>query len=224
MKILLAEDERALSSAETAILRHLGYEVDPVFDGEAAIKNAAANVYDCILLDIMMPKKDGIEALKEIRASGNVTPVIMLTAKAEIEDRITGLDAGADDYLPKPFAMPELVARIRAATRRTAETFTPQKLTVGSVTLDIDEQALKCTNDVRLSGKETRLMEFFMLNRGKKLSTQDIFDHVWKNDADADPQIVWIYISYLREKLHAVRADITIEGEEGQSFRLQTAN
>ena len=145
MRLLLAEDERDMSAALVAILTHSGYDVDPVYDGEAAVEMAAHNTYDCMIFDIMMPKLDGVQALQQIRESGDVTPVIMLTAKAEVSDRITGLDAGADDYLTKPFAMAELLARIRAMTRRSTS-FTPQKLQSGSVALNIEEQELRCTN------------------------------------------------------------------------------
>ena len=139
MKILLAEDEKDMSAALVAILTHSGYEVDPVYDGEAAVQMAQRHSYDCMVFDIMMPKLDGVQALQQIRDGGDVTPVIMLTAKSEVADRINGLDAGADDYLTKPFAMAELLARLRAMTRRSTA-FTPQKLQTGSVSLDVAEQ------------------------------------------------------------------------------------
>lgn len=220
MKILLAEDEEDLVRALLAVLRHEGYEADAVGDGEAAVSQAKENAYDCMVFDIMMPKKDGITALKEIRAAGNRTPVIMLTAKAEIDDRITGLDAGADDYLTKPFAMKELLARIRSITRRAGE-FTPTKLTYGSVTLDTEEQELVRENSIRLAGKETKLMEFFMLNTEKEVTTEEILRHVWSDEPDTDRKIVWIYISYLRQKLKSIDADIEIAGEEDGNFILQ---
>ena len=155
MKILIAEDEKAMSDALAAVLKHFGYEVDAVYDGLAATEKARENSYSCMIFDIMMPKIDGIEALKRIRDSGDMTPVIMLTAKSEVEDRIMGLDAGADDYLAKPFAMGELLARIRSMTRRMGE-FTPTKLKKGDVELDVAEQELSCTSSVRLSSKETK--------------------------------------------------------------------
>ena len=141
MKILLAEDEKDMSSALTAILQHSGYDVDSVYDGQAAMEKALENVYDCLIFDIMMPKMSGIEALKIIRQKGNLSPVIMLTAKSEIDDRITGLDAGADDYLMKPFSVGELLARIRSLTRRNTQ-FSPLTLSTGSVHLNIEEQNL----------------------------------------------------------------------------------
>lgn len=220
MKLLLAEDEKAMSMALVAVLEHSGYEVDAVYDGMAAVEKGRSNTYDCMIFDIMMPKLDGIGALKELRSSGDTTPVIMLTAKAEVDDRITGLDAGADDYLTKPFAMAELLARIRSMTRRST-TFTPSKLAVGHVELDVEEQELSCKNAIRLANKETKLMKFFMLNMGKSLSTEVIFSHVWKDEEDVTEDIVWIYVSYLREKLTAIQADIQILGEKNGTFLLQ---
>ena len=220
MKLLLAEDEKAMSMALVAVLEHSGYEVDAVYDGMAAVEKGRNNTYDCMIFDIMMPKLDGIGALKELRSSGDTTPVIMLTAKAEVDDRITGLDAGADDYLTKPFAMAELLARIRSMTRRST-TFTPSRLAAGHVELDVEEQELSCKNAIRLANKETKLMKFFMLNMGKSLSTEVIFAHVWKDEEDVTEDIVWIYVSYLREKLTAIQADIQILGEKNGTFLLQ---
>lgn len=219
MRILVAEDERGMSSALVAVLEHNGYDVDTAFDGEEAVEKASASAYDCMVFDIMMPKLDGVQAVERIRQSGDVTSVIFLTAKAEVSDRITGLDAGADDYLTKPFSMAELLARIRAMTRRST-TFTPKELTHGSVTLNVAEQELKCTNSVRLSPQETKLMELFMLNDDKELHTDDIFRRIWKEDDDK--QIVFIYISYLREKLASIEADVTIAGEQGGVYWLES--
>lgn len=220
MKLLLAEDEKEMARALTAILEHSGYEVDAVPDGEAAVKKAAEEAYDGMIFDIMMPKKDGIEALREIRAAGDVTPVIMLTAKTEIRDRITGLDAGADDYLTKPFAMGELLARLRSMTKRNS-TFAPKTLTFGCISLDMAEQELTGKSSVRLAGKESKLMEFLLQNPDKNLSTADIFRRVWGDEPAADPGIVWMYVSYLRQKLQAISADVEISGEEGGNFCLR---
>lgn len=220
MKLLLAEDEKAMSMALVAVLEHSGYEVDAVYDGMAAVEKGLSNTYDCMIFDIMMPKLDGIGALKKLRSSGDTTPVIMLTAKAEVDDRITGLDAGADDYLTKPFAMAELLARIRSMTRRST-TFTPSKLAAGHVELNVEEQELSCKNAIRLANKETKLMKFFMLNVGKPLETATIFSHVWNGEEEVTEDIVWIYVSYLREKLTAIQADVEIIGEKNGSFLLQ---
>ena len=189
-----------------------------MYDGEAAVQMAQRHSYDCMVFDIMMPKLDGVQALQQIRDGGDVTPVIMLTAKSEVADRINGLDAGADDYLTKPFAMAELLARLRAMTRRSTA-FTPQKLQTGSVSLDVAEQELCSTNAVRLSAKETKLMQLLMLNADKDLTTGEILSRVWP-DEEEDEKIVWIYISYLKEKLAAIDADVTITGGEGGPFRL----
>ena len=220
MKILLAEDEKELSRAVTAILAHEGYEVDAVYDGSDAVRKASENVYECMILDIMMPVKDGITALKEIRAAGDRTPVIMLTAKAGIDDRIEGLDSGADDYLTKPFAMKELLARIRSAARR-AGSYSQGIVTVGSVTLNLEELELRCLNSVRLARKEALLMELLMRNQGKKQSTETIFERVWKDEADQGPEVVWVYISYLRQKLLSIGADLEIDGERAGAFSLR---
>lgn len=219
MKILLAEDEHDMSSALVAVLNHSGYEVDAVYDGKAAVAKAQQNIYDCMIFDIMMPKMDGVDALKYLRGSGDVTPVIMLTAKAEIDDRITGLDAGSDDYLTKPFAIGELLARIRSIVRRT-NIFTPQKLSVGDVVLDLEEQELSCKNSIRVGNKETKLMKFFMLNFGKELDINTIFTHIWKNEMNVDKTIVRIYVSYLQEKLESINANIQIKENTGEKFLL----
>ncbi len=220
MKLLLAEDERELSRALTAILEHSNYAVDAAYNGLEALELAQSNAYDAMIFDIMMPKMDGIELLQRLRAAGNYTPVILLTAKSEIDDRITGLDAGADDYLTKPFAMGELLARLRSMTRRNAD-YTPARITVGSVTLDTEEQEIRSENSVRLAGKESRLMEYLMQNAGKALSTEDLFQHIWGRDENAETKIVWMYICFLRTKLRAINADIVISGEENGSYLLR---
>ncbi len=221
MRILLAEDEKALSDAEVMVLRHFGYEVDAAYDGAAALEMAEAGAYDCIVLDIMMPKMDGIEVLQKIRAAGNVTPVMMLTAKTEVDDRIGGLDAGADDYLTKPFAMGEFLARIRSMARR-ANAFTPKTLTVGRVTLKVEEQELSAESAIRLGSKETKLMKLFMQNEGKEISKEEILSHVWADEPDVPADIVWMYISFLKEKLAAVHGGLAILGEDGGPFVLAT--
>lgn len=221
MKILLAEDEQQLSRVLETAMTHEGYQVDTAFDGQEAVDLAKGNAYDLMILDIMMPVKTGIEALKEIRQTGNTTHVIMLTAMSEVDDKVTGLDAGADDYLTKPFSLKELLARLRSMSRRVA-TFTPNLLQIGQTSLNVGEHELISSNSIRLAGKESRMMEFLMLNAQKSLSTQEIFRHVWSKDEDEDLDegFVWIYISYLREKLKAIHADLAILGEEGGSFSL----
>ena len=221
MKILLAEDEQQLSRVLETAMTHEGYQVDTAFDGQEAVDLAKINAYDLMILDIMMPVKTGIEALKEIRQTGNTTHVIMLTAMSEVDDKVTGLDAGADDYLTKPFSLKELLARLRSMSRRVA-TFTPNLLQIGQTSLNVGEHELISSNSIRLAGKESKMMEFLMLNVQKSLSTQAIFQHVWSKDEDEDLDegFVWIYISYLRQKLKAIHADLAILGEEGGSFTL----
>ena len=219
MRILLAEDEKALSRAVATVLQVKGgYEVDAVYDGEAALEAARKNVYDVCVFDIMMPKMDGITALETLRREGNTTPVLMLTAKAELDDRVKGLDAGADDYLPKPFQMAELLARLRSLTRRAGH-YSPKQLQIGNVTLDLEQQELKAENSIRLAKKEARLMEYVMANPEKAFSEEELLTHVWK-DEDVDGQVVWVYISYLRSKLDAISAEYTIEGEPGGPYHL----
>ena len=221
MKILLADDEQQLSRVLETAMTHEGYQVDTAFDGQEAVDLAKENAYDLMILDIMMPVKTGIEALKEIRQTGNTTHVIMLTAMSEVDDKVTGLDAGADDYLTKPFSLKELLARLRSMSRRVA-TFTPNLLQIGQTSLNVGEHELISSNSIRLAGKESKMMEFLMLNAQKSLSTQEIFRHVWSKDEDEDLDegFVWIYISYLRQKLKAIHADLAILGEEGGSFTL----
>lgn len=219
MRLLLAEDEKDMADVLLAIFKHQGFEADWAENGAIAVDLAQKKNYDCMIFDIMMPVKDGITALKELREAGDVTPVIMLTAKSEVDDRITGLDSGADDYLTKPFAVGELLARIRSLTRRNKD-FTPTILSAGSTSLDTEEQELSAHNSIRLSGKETKLMKLFMLNENKELSTSYLFQKIWSGEEGVDESVVWIYISYLREKLSAINSDLSIFGEEGQSFRL----
>ena len=171
-----------------------------------------------------MPRKTGIQAVQEIRQTGNQSHIVMLTAMAEIDDRVTGLDAGADDYLTKPFSLKELLARLRSMSRRVDTNFTSNILKLGSVTLNVGEQELASQNTIRLAGKEAKMLEFFMLNPGKKLSTKQLFNHVWANDKD-DPDIdegyVFIYVSYLRQKLQSVGANLVIEGEDMGDYELK---
>ena len=224
MKILVAEDEIQMNRVLTTALTHEGYDVDSVYDEQAAIDMANENAYDVMVMDIMMPVKSGIEAVQEIRQTGNQSHIIMLTAMAEVDDRVTGLDAGADDYLTKPFSLKELLARLRSMSRRVDTNFTSNILTVGTVTLNVGEQELVSQNTIRLAGKESKMLEFFMLNAGKKLSTDQIFNHVWANDKD-DPEIdngyVFIYVSYLRQKLKSIGANVVIEGEEMGGYELK---
>ena len=215
MKILLAEDEIALSRAYATALEMQGYEVVQAFDGERALELANNEVFNLMIFDIMMPKKSGLEVLKELR-----TYVIMLTAMSEVDDKISGLDMGADEYLTKPILLKELVARIRSLERRIDTSFNENVLTFGSVKLNVAEQELSAKNSIILAGKETKLMEVLMKNKNKKLSTEYIYNHVWSKDDECDAGYVWIYISYLKQKLKAINANIEIMGEENREFEL----
>ncbi len=222
MKLLLAEDEKDMAAALVAVLEHSGYEVDAVHDGKAALDLAQKGAYTCMVFDVMMPLMDGVTALKELRAAGDMTPVLLLTAKAEVEDRIEGLDAGADDYLPKPFAMGELLARLRSLTRR-AETYAPAELSLGSVKLDVEKQELAARSAVRLASKETQLMQLLMANAGKRVTTSEIYERIWQGAEDGT-DIVWVYISYLRQKLKAIHGDLAILGDQGGSYMICEVN
>lgn len=219
MKILMAEDETDLAEALKAMLEHGGYNVDAVENGALAVEYARADAYDLIILDIMMPVMTGLEAVKEIRHLGILTPVLFLTAKAEIEDRISGLDAGADDYLTKPFAMGELLARVRAMTRRRND-YTPRVLTLNDVSLDMEKAELSCKNSISLAAREIRLMELLMNNPDVAFTTEDLLARFW-HEEEADSDAVWMYISFLRNKLKAVGATLVIIGEEGGSYTLK---
>lgn len=219
MKLLLAEDTRDLNRVIAVGLNHSGYEVDQAYDGEEALDFINKNGYDTIILDIMMPKKNGLEVLREIRRSNIVTPVLMLTAKAEIDDRVEGLDAGADDYLPKPFAMKELFARVRAMTRRKNE-YSDKNLSFADFSLNNEKFELKSENSVRLSVKEFELLQVLILNQMHETDTQYILQHVWNGNPDAGADTVWLYIMYLKGKLKAVSSCATICGEKNGSFRL----
>ena len=219
MKLLLAEDTHDLNRAVTALLKHEGYEVDSAFDGEEAIKNIMESDYDGIILDIMMPKRDGLSVLVEMRNRHILTPVLLLTAKAEIDDRVAGLDAGADDYLPKPFAMKELLARIRSMTRRKTE-YTATDLSFSDITLNVKNFVLSAHNTVSLSVKEFELMQILLSNLDKELSTEYLLNHIWKNEDNAHEDTVWLYVNYLKGKLMSVGSHVTVTGTRGGSFKL----
>ena len=220
MKLLYAEDERAMSEAVSDILSYHKYSVDAVYDGQDALDYARNETYDGIILDVMMPKMSGFEVLRQLRAEGINTPVLLLTAKAEVEDRIEGLDLGADDYLPKPFAMGELLARVRAMLRRREE-FTPNILKVGDLSLNQQSAELSCGDkSVVLPKLEYKLMELLMLNRGICLSTEDMLVKVWGYDTDAEIGVVWVYISYLRKRLAALGSGVEIRARRGVGYLL----
>lgn len=221
MKLLYAEDEQAMSEAVTDILTYHKYIVDAVYNGKDALDYALADSYDGIILDIMMPEMSGIEVLRELRKKGCRTPILLLTAKSQVEDKIEGLDAGADDYLPKPFEMGELLARIRAMLRRREE-FTPDILTCGNLSLNMQSSQLSCgDHSFTLPRLEYRLMEQLMLNQGIYLSSDELMAKVWGYDSDAEIGAVWVYISYLRKRLTALGANAEIKVKRGTGYTLE---
>lgn len=224
MRILLAEDECELSNAISAVLKHNNYSVDVVYNGREACEYGITENYDCIVLDIMMPVMDGIEALKIMREKGCQTPVLLLTAKSEVCDRITGLDSGADDYLTKPFAMGELLARLRAITRRKPN-IASDLLRVGNITLNRESFELKGESGLfRLANREYQMMEMLMSNPNVLISTEKFMDRIWGYDSDAEINVVWVYISYLRKKLAALNADVRIKAVRGAGYTLEEIN
>ena len=223
MRILLAEDERALSKAIIKIFEKNNYSADAAYDGQEALTYLESGNYDVAVLDIMMPKMDGITLLKKLRAANNQIPVIMLTAKSEIEDRVLGLDSGANDYLSKPFDTRELLARIRSITR--AKTETDTKLTTGNITLDRASFELSSpSGSFRLANKEYQMMEMFMQNPRRVISADMFMEKIWGWDTDAEINVVWVYISYLRKKLAALKADIQIKSSRNAGYSLENCN
>ena len=224
MKLLLAEDEKALSEAIVAVLEHSNYTVDAVYDGQEALDYILAEQYDGILLDIMMPKLDGLTVLRRLREQGVRTPVLMLTARAEVSDRVEGLNSGADDYLPKPFAMAEMLARVRALTRRSTD-YTPDVLEMCGTSLDRASFELRSGGStLRLSKKEFQMMEMLLLNRGRLLSTEQLMSRIWGYESDAEINVVWVYISTLRRKLAQIGSRLQISAVRGRGYVLEESH
>jgi len=222
VKLLLAEDEKSLSRAIVTILKKNNYTVDAAYDGMEALAYIDTNEYDGIILDVMMPCLDGIGVLKKLRAQGNVTPVIMLTAKAEVEDKVLGLDTGANDYLTKPFDAKELLARIRAMTRSTTGTVQADtKLRLGNITLDSANFELSSPmGRFTLANKEFQMLELLMRNPNQIISGEQFMDKIWGFDTTAESNVVWTYVSYLRKKLAALKADVEIKARRNAGYYL----
>ena len=224
MRLLLAEDEPALSKALTAILERNNYSVDTAFDGQEALDFLESDNYDGVILDIMMPKVDGIEVLKRIREKGSTIPVLLLTAKSEIDDKVAGLDAGANDYLTKPFNSRELLARIRAMTR-VLSVQTSSRLQFGNITLNQATYELSSVvGTYRLANKEFQMMEILMSNPGTLVSSKRFMEKIWGYDSEAEINVVWVYISYLRKKLTALQANIRIKAIRNAGYILENAS
>lgn len=220
MRLLLAEDEEEMSNALVKILKSNNYSVDAVYNGNDALDYIESEIYDGVILDIMMPGMSGIEVLKEARASGIKTPVLLLTAKSEIDDRVEGLDSGADDYLTKPFAMKELLARVRALTRRREEVV-DSSLEFGNVSLDrLTFQVTTPNGSAKLGNKDFQMLEMLITNPGQIISVDQFMDKIWGYDSEAELNVVWVYVSNLRKKLKSLGADITIKAHRGIGYSL----
>lgn len=221
MRLLLAEDERSLSKAIITILEKNNYSADAVYDGEEALEYLKTGNYDGLILDIMMPKRDGMEVLKALRKKGDRIPVLILSAKSEIDDKVLGLDCGANDYLTKPFSSRELLARIRAMTR--TQTDQPSsKLQFGNITLDRATFELSSpAGSFRLANKEFQMLELLMCNPRNLISTERLMERIWGYDSEAEINVVWVYVSYLRKKLTALHADIQIKAKRNAGYSLE---
>lgn len=221
MRILLAEDEKSLSRAVVALLERSKYSVDAVYDGEEALNYLEAENYDALILDIMMPKVDGLTVLRTLREKGNRLPVLMLTAKSEVADKVIGLDTGANDYLTKPFSTQELLARIRAMTRTQTEQ-TSSVLTFGNISLDQTTFTLSAPEgSFRLANKEFQMMELLLCNPHRLISTERFLEKIWGYDSEVKLNVVWVYISYLRKKLSALHATIQIKATRNAGYSLE---
>ena len=221
MRILFAEDDRDLNNAVKTLLVRSGYQVDAVYDGEEALSYAQAESYDGIILDWMMPRMDGIEVLRHLRAEGLKTPCLLLTARDAIEDRVAGLDAGADDYLPKPFNAQELLARVRAMLRR-RDAYVPDIIHFEDLSLDKGTNELSCGNrTVRLVGKTYQMMALFMENPHILFSVQQLMDKVWGWDSEAEINVVWVNISTLRKKIAELDTSVEIRVHRGTGYSLE---
>ena len=222
MRILLAEDERSLSRAVVALLEKSNYSADAVYDGEEALAYLEAGNYDGVILDIMMPKMDGLEVLRRLREQGNPVPVLLLTAKSEEEDKVTGLDTGANDYLTKPFSTAELMARIRAMTRSQTGGQVTSRLTFGNITLDQTTFELSSSaGSFRLANREYQMMELLLRNPRQLIPTERFLERIWGYDSDVELNVVWVYISYLRKKLSALQANIQIKATRNVGYSLE---
>ena len=221
MKLLLAEDELDLAEALTVFFEKNHFTVDAVHNGFDAYEYAVTGGYDGIILDVMMPKLNGIQVLEKLRADGVSTPIMMLTAKGQTEDRITGFNAGADDYLPKPFDPDELLSRVRAMLRR-GQTYRPAALTYGDLTLDPATGDLSCGDKtVRLGGREFQIMELFLRSPRQVFSADRIMEQVWGWDNEAEINVVWVNISNLRKKLKSLGSHTALRANRGLGYLLE---
>lgn len=224
MKILLVDDERQLTDALSVLLKQNNYSVDCAYDGEEGLDLALSDIYDVIVLDIMMPKLNGIEVLKRLRQNKVSSPVLMLSAKSELDDKILGLNLGADDYMTKPFSTKELLARIKALLRRKS-VFTGDSLTFGDITLDRDTIKLICgAHSITLGKKEFQILEMLMLNKGKSVDKEKLIEKIWGYDSEAEYNNIEVYISFIRKKLAAIGSVSEIKAIRGLGYTLEKKN
>ena len=220
MRILIAEDERPLARAIVKIFEKSNYSADAVSNGTEALAYLEAGNYDVLVLDLMMPVMDGLTALRTLREKGNPIPVLILSAKAEVEDKVIGLDSGANYYLAKPFAAQELVAAVRAITRSQAAV--DSRLSLGNITLDRASYELSTpTGSLRLANKEFQMMEMLLLNPGRLIPTERFMEHIWGYDSETEMSVVWVYISYLRKKLTGLQANVRIRASRNAGYCLE---
>ena len=223
MRILIAEDDPKLRKTLVHIFEHNHYAVDSVDNGTDAYEFAASGEYDGLVMDVMMPGMDGVKVLQKLRAAGVTTPALFLSARTEVHQRIEGLDAGADDYLPKPFATQELLARVRAMLRR-KDNFTPDLLTVGTLTLNRSTFELQCGSRIQpLSSKEFQVMEMLMRHPGQILTAEQLITHIWGWDSNVDTSVVWVHISNIRKKIDALGASVIIKFVRNAGYVLEAS-
>ncbi len=221
MRILIGEDEININKALKVLLEKNKYTVDSAYDGLSALSYIEKTNYDVIVLDIMMPKKSGIEVLKTIRNNGDKTPIMLLTAKSEVDDIVYGLDAGADDYLTKPFATSEFLARVKALARRNKD-YTSSNIELGNTTLDLNTYILKTSfEETKLNNKEFQLLELFLKNPKRVFSSELLMEKVWDINSNADIDVVWTYIGFLRRKLKLINSNLEIKTIRGAGYALE---
>ncbi len=221
MKLLIAEDDKDITRALTALFEHNNYSVDSVCNGNDAYDYASGEAYDGIILDIMMPGMDGLEVLKALRSAGCRTPVLLLTAKSDIEDKVSGLDAGADDYLPKPFAVNELLARVRAMLRR-RENYQADVLQFEGLALNLSTFELSYgDHSIRLVSREFQMLQLLLQSPGTIVSTEQFMERIWGWDSDVEVSIVWVYISNLRKKLDKLKCPVGIKAVRGVGYCME---
>lgn len=221
MKLLLAEDEKELSNALCVLFKHNNYDIDAVYDGEDALYYAKNITYDAIILDIMMPKMDGITVLKKLRSLKITTPILLLTAKGQLDDKVLGLEAGADDYLPKPFFMKELLARIKALTRRYENNY-ENEINIGNIVVDTLKYEIKCNGNIAsLTNKEFQILEYLIKSKNHILSMDDFLNKIWGFDSDVDYNVFYVNISSLRKKLNSINSNVNIKAIRNVGYTLE---